>query len=64
MVYLKEPEDKTNKRLVCYVNESDYRALQFLADKYGIKVAAYIRFLVVDHIKQLREESPDEFAVE
>jgi len=61
MVYIKEPENKTNKRLVCYVKDDDYKALQFLADKYGYKTAAYLRYLVEEHIKQITEESPEEF---
>jgi len=61
MAYRKEPEDKTNKRLVCYVKGDDYNALLFLANKYDMKVAGYIRYLVEEHIKMLREEEPEEF---
>jgi len=61
LVNIKEPENKTNKRLVCYVKDDDFIALQFLADKYCMKVAAYLRFLVEGHIKLMHEDHPEEF---
>ncbi len=47
--------------MVCYVTESDYNALQFLSAKYDMTEAGYLRYLVVEHIKMLREEEPKEF---